>query len=197
MFPIRWGVPAPVTPVANLEPVLLAGTTVKRATLHNANEIARLDLRLGDTVFIEKGGEIIPKITRVDLTKRLPESQPITYPAYCPDCNTVLVRREGEAAYYCLNEKGCPPQLKTKLEHFIQRKAMNIESLGEGKIELLFDKGLVRMPDQLYDLTYENLFGLEKVITDEETGKARKVSFKEKTVENILSAIEKSKNGAF
>lgn len=186
-----------VTPVANLEPVLLAGTTVKRATLHNANEIARLDLRLGDTVFIEKGGEIIPKVTRVDLTRRFLESQPITYPTYCPDCNTVLVRREGEAAYYCPNDKGCPPQLKTKLEHFIQRKAMNIESLGEGKIELLFDKGLVRMPDQLYDLTHQDLFGLEKVITDEETGKSRKVSFKEKTVENILSAIESSKTVPF
>ncbi|MES2732266.1 MAG: NAD-dependent DNA ligase LigA [Bacteroidota bacterium] len=186
-----------VTPVANLAPVSLAGTTVKRATLHNANEIARLGLHLGDTVFIEKGGEIIPKVTRVDLTKRDPSSQPIAYPTHCPVCDTVLVRKEGEAAYYCPDEKGCPPQLKAKMEHYIQRKAMNIESLGEGKIELLFDKGLVRMPDQLYDLTYEKLYGLEKVILDEETGKSRKVSFKEKTVENILTAIEKSKEVPF
>jgi DNA ligase (NAD+) len=186
-----------VTPVANLEPVLLAGTTVKRATLHNANEIARLDLHLGDTVFIEKGGEIIPKITRVDLTKRPLLSQPVSYPSRCPACDSVLVRTEGEAAYYCPNEKGCPPQIRAKLEHFIQRKAMNIESLGEGKIELLYEKGLVRAPDQLYDLTYESLFGLEKVIADPLTGKSRKVSFQKKTVENILSAIEQSKQVPF
>lgn len=186
-----------VTPVANLEPVLLAGTRVKRATLHNANEIARLDLHLGDTVFIEKGGEIIPKITRVDLTKRPLLSQPVGYPSCCPVCGSVLVRAEGEAAYYCPNEKGCPPQIKARLEHFIQRKAMNIESLGEGKIELLYEKGLVRAPDQLYDLTYERLFGLEKVITDPLTGKSRKVSFQKKTVENILSAIEQSKQVPF
>jgi DNA ligase (NAD+) len=108
-----------------------------------------------------------------------------------------LVRAEGEAAYYCPNEKGCPPQIKAKLEHFIQRKAMNIESLGEGKIELLYEKGLVRAPDQLYDLTYESLFGLEKVIADPLTGKSRKVSFQKKTVENILSAIEQSKQVPF
>jgi len=186
-----------VTPVANLEPVLLAGTTVKRATLHNANEIARLDLHLGDTVFIEKGGEIIPKITRVDLTKRPLLSQPVTYPTRCPTCDTPLVRTEGEAAYYCPNDKGCPPQMKAKLEHFIQRKAMNIESLGEGKIDLLYEKGLVKAPDQLYDLTHQALFGLEKAIVDPLTGKVRKVSFKTKTVENILSAIEQSKTVPF
>ncbi|MBC7920958.1 MAG: NAD-dependent DNA ligase LigA [Ferruginibacter sp.] len=186
-----------VTPVAKLDPVLLAGTVVKRATLHNANEIARLDLRLGDAVFIEKGGEIIPKVTRVDLTRRDPASQSIVYPVHCPVCSTPLIRREGEAAYYCPNEKGCPPQLKAKLEHFIQRRAMNIESLGEGKIELLFDKGLVRRADQLYDLQPEALLGLEKNIVDEETGGVRKVSFREKTVENILSALRKSKEVPF
>ncbi len=186
-----------VTPVGLLKPVLLAGTIVKRATLHNSNEISRLGLRLGDTVFVEKGGEIIPKITGFAEEKRPATSQPIVYPTTCPACSTELIRREGEAHFYCPNEKGCPPQLKAKLEHFIQRKAMNLESLGEGKIELLFDKGLVRTAADFYDLTYEDLFGLEKVITDPETGKTKKIGFKEKTVENILKAIETSKQVPF
>jgi DNA ligase (NAD+) len=186
-----------VTPVGLLKPVRLAGTVVKRATLHNANEIARLDLRLNDTVSIEKGGEIIPKVTRVLLDCRPTDSVPVQYPTACPACGTALIRPEGEAHFYCPNEKGCPPQLRARLEHFIQRKAMNLESLGEGKIELLFEKGLVRSPADFYDLTYEKLFGLEKVITDEETGKVKKIGFKEKTVENILTALERSKEIPF
>ena len=182
-----------ITPVANLRPVLLAGTNVKRASVHNANEIERLDLRIGDTVFVEKGGEIIPKITGVDLSKRDLSSQKIEYIKHCPDCETELIRNEGEANHFCPNINGCPTQLKGKLEHFLQRKAMNLDSLGEGKIELLFENGLVRTIDDLYTLTNENLFGLSKEIKDQETGKARKVSFQQKTVDNILQALENSK----
>lgn len=186
-----------VTPVANLTPVLLAGTVVKRASLHNANEIERLGVRLHDTVFVEKGGEIIPKVTGVDLTKRPADSEPVVYPTHCPACQTPLIRKDGEAHFYCPNEKGCPPQRQARFEHFIQRKAMNIESLGEGKIEMLIDKGLVESPADFYDLTHDQLLGLEKVFTDEETGKRRVVSFREKTVDNILKAIDKSKGQPF
>ncbi|WP_207431015.1 NAD-dependent DNA ligase LigA [Sabulibacter ruber] len=186
-----------VTPVAIMKPVLLAGTTVKRASLHNANEIERLGLMLHDLVVVEKGGEIIPKVTAVKKEDRPENAQPIVYPTTCPACNTPLIRTEGEANHYCPNEKGCPPQVKGKLEHFISRKAMNIMSLGEGKIELLAERGLVTSPDHLYDLTYDTLFGLEKVYVDEETGKTRTVKFQKKTVENILSAIEKSKEAPF
>jgi len=186
-----------ITPVANLEPILLAGTTVKRASLHNADQIALLDLHTNDYVFVEKGGEIIPKITGVDLTKRLQDSEPIKFIIVCPECNTQLERIPGEARHYCPNSKGCPPQIKGRLEHFISRKAMNIESLGEGKIELLYDKGLVLNPADLYDLRYEQLFGLEKVIVDPDNQKSKKISFKEKTVENILKGIEISKQVPF
>ncbi len=186
-----------VTPVALLTPVLLAGTVVKRASLHNANEIERLGVRLHDTVFVEKGGEIIPKITGVDLNRRTDRSAPIIYPTTCPACGTPLVRKEGEAHFYCPNERGCPPQRQARFEHFIQRRAMNIESLGEGKIELLIDRGLVQTPADLYWLTSENLLGIEKIFLDEETGKKRVVSFREKTVENILTAIERSKAQPF
>lgn len=186
-----------VTPVANLKPVLLAGTKVKRASLHNANEIERLDIRLGDTIFVEKGGEIIPKITGVDFTKRRNDSQAIVYIENCPDCGAKLFRLEGEANHYCPNDLGCPPQLKGKLEHFIQRKAMNMDSLGEGKIELLFDKGLVKTIDDFFTLNQQNLLGLEKVIEDAETGKIRKVSFQQKTVDNILLAIQNAKSIPF
>ena len=192
-----------ITPVAELDNekrnnkgIHLSGTTVKRASLHNANEIERLDLRIGDTVFVEKGGEIIPKVTAVDVSKRDIFAQPIIYPTACPECGTELTRKEGEANHYCPNEKGCPPQIRGKIEHFIHRKAMNIDSLGEGKIELLYDKGLVRNITDLYDLTYEKLFGLEK-ITEDENGKIRKTGFKEKTVQNILEGIEKSKQVPF
>ena len=186
-----------VTPVANLKAVLLAGTTVRRASLHNANEIIRLDLHEGDTLLIEKGGEIIPKVTAVDVSQRKPGAKPVQFPAHCPACGTPLVRTEGEAAYYCPDELGCPPQLKGRIEHFIQRRAMNMESLGEGKIELLYDKGLVRSPADLYTLAHGQLLGLEKVIENAETGVARRVSFREKTVENMLASIEKSKSVPF
>ena len=182
-----------VTPVAMLTPVLLAGTVVKRASLHNANEIERLGVMLHDTVFVEKGGEIIPKITGVDLVKRPADSVPIRYPTECPACGTPLIRREKEAHFYCPNETGCPPQRQARFEHFIQRRAMNIESLGEGKIELLIDRGLVQTPADLYDLTAEQLLGIEKIFLDEDSGKKRVVSFREKTVGNILTAIERSK----
>ena len=193
-----------ITPVAELDNekqnnkgIHLSGTTVKRASLHNANEIERLDLRIGDTVFVEKGGEIIPKVTSVDISKRNMFAQPIVYPTICPECGAALTRKESEANHYCPNEKGCPPQIRGKIEHFIHRKAMNIDSLGEGKIELLYDKGLVRDVTDLYDLTHEKLFGLEKITEDEVTGKVRKIGFKEKTVQNILEGIEKSKQVPF
>lgn len=191
-----------VTPVALLSPVLLAGTTVKRASLHNANEIERLGVMLNDTVFVEKGGEIIPKITGVDLNRRTDQSVPIVYPTTCPACGTPLIRKEGEANFYCPNERGCPPQRQTRFEHFIQRRAMNIESLGEGKIELLIERGLVETPADLYDLTADQLLGLQKTFVDrdggsEDSGKQRVVSFREKTVENILTAIERSKAQPF
>ncbi|KAB7727546.1 NAD-dependent DNA ligase LigA [Rudanella paleaurantiibacter] len=205
-----------VTPVANLTPVLLAGTVVKRASLHNANEIERLGVQLGDTVFVEKGGEIIPKVTGVDLTKRTDAVRPIIYPTNCPACQTPLVRMEDErggvqAHFYCPNEKGCPPQRQARFEHFIQRRAMNIESLGEGKIELLIERGLVQSPADLYELTTEKLLGLEKTypatssLPDdgsgrspaEEPGKARTVKFGQKTVDNILKAVERSREQPF
>lgn len=193
-----------ITPVAELDNeslngkgIHLSGTTVKRASLHNANEIERLGLRLGDTVFVEKGGEIIPKVTGLDLAKRKSDSIEFQYITHCPACQTELIRKEGEANHYCPNENGCPPQIKGRLEHFIHRKAMNLESLGEGKIELLFEKGLVNNPADFYQLQESNLLGLEKTIIDEGSGKSKKVSFQKKTVENILAAIEKSKSVPF
>jgi DNA ligase (NAD+) len=172
-----------ITPVAELEPILLAGTTVKRASLHNANEISRLDLRLGDFVFVEKGGEIIPKVTSVDIDKRASDSEPIQYITHCPECGTALIRVEGEANHYCPNDKGCPPQIKGKIEHFIQRKAMDIDSLGERTIAQLFDLGLVKTPADLFDLSKDDLGKLE--------------GFKELSISNLLSGIEKSKHVAF
>lgn len=172
-----------VTPVALLEPVLLAGTVVKRASVHNANEIQRLDLRLGDTVFVEKGGEIIPKITGVDFDKRTPESEPIIYPTECPACGTPLIRPEGEANFYCPNEKGCEPQILSKLEHFITRKAMNVDELGPKTLEQLYKAGYVRNVADLYDLTLEQLAGLERM--------------GEKSATNILNSLAKSKETPF
>ncbi len=186
-----------VTPVANLQPVQLAGTIVKRASLHNSDIIEKLDVRIGDNVFVEKGGEIIPKIVGVDLSKRNPDSEPLKYISNCPECGTELIRKEGEANFYCPNDINCPPQIKGKLEHFISRKAMNIDSLGEGKIEILYDNGIVKDIADLYDLTYDKLFGLEKIYKPEDSDKARIVKFKEKTVENILKGIEESKNTPF
>lgn len=187
-----------ITPVANLEPVQLAGTIVKRATLHNADFIEQLDLHYDDIVCVEKGGEIIPKITAVDLSQRKEYSEKVTFITKCPECGTSLVKADGETAWYCPNTLGCPPQIKGRIEHFISRKAMNIESLGEGKVEVLFDNNLIKDYSDLYDLTYEKLFGIEKTImVDEINDITRKVSFKEKTANNIIEAIEKSKSVPF
>ena len=190
-----------ITPVANLEPVQLAGTIVKRATLHNADFIDQLDLHYDDIVSVEKGGEIIPKITAVDLNLRKEESQKVTFITHCPECGTQLVKAEGETAWYCPNTLGCPPQIKGRIEHFISRKAMNIESLGEGKVEVLFDNNLIKDYSDLYNLKYNDIFGLEKIITVEDENSQeksiRKVSFKEKTANNIIDAIEKSKSVPF
>ena len=172
-----------VTPVASLEPIFLAGTTVKRASLHNANEIARLDLRIGDHVFVEKGGEIIPKVTGIDLSRRDKKSEPIQYINTCPECGSKLYRIAGEAAFYCPNITGCPPQIKGRVEHFIQRKAMDIESLGERTIDQLYSLGLVKSPADLYDLKKEDVLRLE--------------GFKDKSAKNLLDGISSSKERPF
>jgi len=172
-----------VTPVANLTPVLLAGTVVKRATLHNADVIKTLDLHMGDTVFVEKGGEIIPKIVSVDLSGRHPMSEPIQFIERCPECNSQLVRQEGESAWYCPNEIGCPPQIKGKLEHFISRKAMNIDGLGSETIELLFQKKLINDIADLYDLKQSDLVDLDRL--------------GEKSATRILESLETSKQVPF
>lgn len=171
-----------VTPVANLAPVYLAGTVIKRASIHNANEMERLDLREGDTVFIEKGGEIIPKITGVDVTARK-QGEAFVFPDYCPSCATELIRQEGEANHYCPNDSGCPPQIKGKLEHFIARKALNIENLGTETVDVLFEKGIVSNVADLYDLSAEKFIGLD--------------GFQAKSIQNILSSVEKSKEIPF
>jgi DNA ligase (NAD+) len=181
-----------VTPVANLEPVQLLGTTVKRASLHNADVIAELDVRVGDTVYVEKGGEIIPKIVDVDTENRAEDSQPTVFTATCPECGTELYRPEGEAVYRCPNTTGCPPQIKGRIEHFISRKAMDVDSLGEGKIEVLYQAGLVKKPSDLYVLGASTMLGLSKTVVSEETNEERIISFKEKTVENILKGIKAS-----
>ena len=186
-----------ITPVANLKPVLLAGTTVKRASLHNANEIARLDLRIGDTVAVEKGGEIIPKVTDTDLTKRPASSEPITYITHCPECATALIRKEGEAAHYCPNVDGCPPQILGRIEHFIQRKAMDTDSLGPETIKGLLDNQLIRTYADLYDLDYDNLNGLEFQIYSEKKGDYTVRSLREKSANNIIQAIQQSKQVPF
>ena len=191
-----------ITPVANLEPVQLAGTIVKRATLHNADFIEQLDLHHEDIVSVEKGGEIIPKITAVNIKLRKDDSKKIAFIEYCPECGTKLIKAEGETAWYCPNTLGCPPQIKGRIEHFISRKAMNIESLGEGKVEVLFDNNLIKDYSDLYNLTYDKIYGLEKIIVVEDDTNLlqeniRKVSFKEKTANNILEAIEKSKSVPF
>ncbi len=188
-----------VTPVANLDPVQLAGTTVKRASLHNSDIIENLDLHVNDYVFVEKGGEIIPKIVGVDTSRRgeIIDLEKVDFIKKCPECETELIRKEGEAAHYCPNENGCPPQIKGKMEHFIARKAMNIDSLGEGKIEMLFENNLVSDVADLYNLTFDSLLGLRKTYKDEKTGKSRTVQFKEKTVNNILKGIEQSREVPF
>ncbi len=174
-----------VTPVANLKPVLLAGTTVKRATLHNANEIERLDLHAGDTVLVEKGGEIIPKIIAVNTLKRQPGAQKIIYPNTCPECGTQLIREEGEVAFYCPNDEGCAPQIVGRIQHFISRKAMNIDGLGAETIESFYRHGFVKHLSDLYTLhqKQEQLKSLER--------------FGEKSIQNMIDGIEKSKEMPF
>lgn len=152
-----------VTPVANLRPVLLAGTTVKRATLHNSDQIDMLGLHYGDSVIIEKGGEIIPKIVEVDPGKRIQDSAAVTFPGNCPECSTPLVRTEGEANHYCPNYLHCPPQITRRIIHFVSRKAMDIEGLGEETVELLYSNGLIRNVADLYDLKLEQLAALERL----------------------------------
>ncbi|MDW7691399.1 NAD-dependent DNA ligase LigA [Flammeovirgaceae bacterium SG7u.111] len=173
-----------VTPVANLQPVFLAGTTVKRASLHNANEVDRLDLHLGDMVYIEKGGEIIPKITGVNKTKRPLNAEKVLFIHECPACGTPLEQKEGEAAHYCPNILSCPPQVRGRVEHFIQRKAMDVDSIGPETIDQLFSTGLIAEPADLYSLNKEQLIStLER--------------FKEKSAEKLLEGVEKSKTIAF
>ena len=172
-----------ITPVANLNPVYLAGTMIKRASIHNANEMTRLDLHEGDMVFIEKGGEIIPKITGVDMSIRNPQKPIFVFPTNCPDCNSDLIRVEGEANHYCLNDSLCPTQIKGKIEHFIQRKALNIENIGVETIDLLFEKSIIKDVGDLYNLTTLDFIGLG--------------GFQSKSIQNILSSIEKSKTVPF
>jgi len=186
-----------VTPVANLKPVLLAGTTVKRASLHNANEIERLEIRIGDTVHVEKGGEIIPKITSVDFSQRDLFSIPISYISNCPECDTPLERSDGEANHYCPNIESCPPQIQGRIEHFIQRKAMNIDSLGSETIRGLLDRGLIKNYADLYSLSYESLNGLEFKTFSEKKGEYSLRSLREKSASNIIKAINESKNIPF
>ena len=174
-----------VTPVANLKPVLLAGTVVKRATLHNANEIIRLDLHVGDTVLVEKGGEIIPKIISVNTLKRSEDARKVVYPEKCPECKSDLVRKDGEVAFYCPNDEGCPPQIVGKMQHFITRKAMNIDGLGNETIETFFRNGLVEHISDLYIL-HEKVDLLKRMDR-----------FGEKSITNMLAGIEKSKQMPF
>jgi DNA ligase (NAD+) len=172
-----------ITPVANLKPVHLGGTTVKRASLHNADIIEKLDVRIGDHVFVEKGGEIIPKIVAVDLPKRKPGAHKTHYITQCPECSTELKRSEGEAAHFCPNQNFCPPQVKGRIEHFVSRRAMNIDSLGSETIEQLYSAGLIKNFADLYDLKKEDLLPLERMA--------------EKSVQNLLDGIEASKNVPF
>jgi DNA ligase (NAD+) len=172
-----------ITPVANLQPVQLAGTTVKRASLHNADQIEKLDVREGDTVFVEKGGEIIPKIVGVDFTKRDPDSKPTEYATTCPECETELIRNEGEAQHYCPNTNGCPPQITGRIQHYISRKAMDIEGLGGETVALLVNAGLINNYADLYTLKKEDILPLERMA--------------EKSAENLINGIERSKEIPF
>jgi DNA ligase (NAD+) len=172
-----------ITPVANLEPISLGGTTVKRASLHNADQIEKLDLHQADFVYVEKGGEIIPKIVGVNEEKRTESNQKIEFIESCPECQTKLIRREGEAQHYCPNENFCPPQVKGRIEHFISRKALNIDGLGVETIDLLYSKGLIRDCGDLYELTFEQIVSLDRMA--------------EKSADNLLKSIENSKEIPF
>ncbi|WP_405246273.1 NAD-dependent DNA ligase LigA [Cellulophaga sp. Asnod2-G02] len=167
-----------ITPVANLVPVLLAGTTVKRASLHNADQIAKFDIRVGDTVFVEKGGEIIPKIIGVDFAQRPENSEPTKYIDHCPECNTVLERTEGDAKHYCPNFYGCPPQITGRIQHYISRKAMDIEGLGGETVELLYKEQLIKNYADLYTLTKAQVMPLERMA--------------EKSAENLINGVKAS-----
>ncbi|RLD30225.1 MAG: DNA ligase (NAD(+)) LigA [Bacteroidetes bacterium] len=168
-----------ITPVANLEPVELAGTIVKRASLHNADQIEKLDIRVGDTVYVEKGGEIIPKIIAVDISKRLEKSKPTQYITHCPECKTELVRQEGDAKHYCPNFYGCKPQIVGRIQHYISRKAMDIEGLGGETVGLLVNAGLINNYADLYELSKAQVIPLERMA--------------EKSAENLVNGIEASK----
>lgn len=172
-----------ITPVANLRPVALLGTTVKRASLYNANEIERLDVRPGDYVFVEKGGEIIPKVTGVDFSRRKADSVPFVYITHCPECGTALIKEEEGALHYCPNDDGCPPQVKGRIEHFVARKAMNIDSLGQETIDALYSQGLLHNVADLYDLSYEQLIGMERMA--------------DKSARNLLDGIAASRQVPF
>lgn len=172
-----------VTPVANLEPVQLAGTTVKRASLHNADIIQGLDLRLNDMVYVEKGGEIIPKIVGVDKDARFMENIPVRFISHCPECKSELIRYEGEAAHYCPNQMGCPPQIKGRIEHFISRKAMNIDGIGAETVDLFYQQGMVNDVSDLYTLQKNDIALLERL--------------GEKSAENIMRGLEASKHVPF
>ncbi len=172
-----------ITPVANLEPVELAGTTVKRASIHNADQIEKLDIRVGDTVFVEKGGEIIPKIISVDISKRSIDSKPTVYATHCPECDTELIRTEGDAKHYCPNVNGCAPQIIGRIQHYISRKAMDIEGLGGETVALLVNEGLISNYSDLYALTKEKVIPLERMA--------------EKSADNLINGIKQSINIPF
>lgn len=172
-----------ITPVANLTPVLLGGTIVKRASLHNADQIEKLDLHLGDYVYVEKGGEIIPKIIGVNLDKREESALRIHYIEHCPECQSELVRREGEAQHYCMNDQVCPPQVKGRIEHFIGRRAMNIDGLGSETVDALYRKGWLRTVADLYDLTFDQVVSLERMA--------------DRSANNVLQGIAASRNVPF
>lgn len=172
-----------ITPVANLDPVQLSGTIVKRASLHNADIIESLDLHEGDMVYVEKGGEIIPKITGVDIASRTPDSMPVKFITHCPECGEPLTRFDDEAAHYCTNEDSCPPQIKGKIEHFISRKAMNIEGLGPETVDLFYQEGMIGNAADLYNLREQDIARLER--------------FGEKSAQNIMAGLEASRQVSF
>jgi DNA ligase (NAD+) len=172
-----------ITPVANLSPISLGGTTVKRASLHNADQIEKLDLHLEDLVYVEKGGEIIPKIVGLDLTKRLPNAIPVGFITHCPECHSLLVREEGEAQHFCPNQVSCPPQVIGRIQHFVSRKAMNIDGIGEETVAQLVNEGVISTLADLYDLTREPLLALDRMA--------------DKSVDNLLAGIEASKQVPF
>lgn len=172
-----------ITPVANLDPVQLSGTIVKRASLHNADIIESLDLHEGDMVYVEKGGEIIPKITGVDIASRTPDSMPVKFITHCPECGEQLTRFDDEAAHYCTNEDSCPPQIKGKIEHFISRKAMNIEGLGPETVDLFYQEGMIGNAADLYNLREQDIVRLER--------------FGEKSAQNIMAGLEASRQVSF